>query len=66
MVGERRNEIIEEICRKYNELALEEIDINWLKERMILAIDPSKSHTFRKGKRGVWRDVYTEKMKTDF
>ncbi len=66
LMSERRQEILTNLARSYVTFSKREIDTQELITKMENAIEPSKSHTFRKGTINQWKEKFTEQMKRDY
>ncbi|MBA3484940.1 MAG: sulfotransferase domain-containing protein [Pirellulales bacterium] len=60
LISEGRNEAIKRMIRFYEASAQGQIDVDRLCRRMEESILPDKSHTFRSGKSGDWRTVFSD------
>lgn len=63
LVSDRRRDAVRRIACAYSRRAEQDIDVEEVTERAIGHIDPSRSHTYRKGKTGGWRDAFRDRHK---
>jgi hypothetical protein len=59
LMGDTKLEVLHGLVNHYNERARHKLPVDETVQAMLSAIDPSKSHTFRRGKVGGWRDHFT-------
>lgn len=64
--GERREATVRGMVRFYAGRASVPIDEERLVQAALRAIDPRKSHTFRKGRQGGWRESFSEDHRQQF
>ena len=66
LVSPERRRVIEGIARRYARHAGEEVDVAAVANEAEARIAPSRSHTFRSGKSGGWREVFSPGHKEAF
>jgi hypothetical protein len=66
MRSEERSNVIREMARFYGERTQESVDVDSLALDMEARIAPEKSHTFRSGKKGGWREKFTPEHRRRF
>ncbi|MCA9257999.1 MAG: sulfotransferase domain-containing protein [Planctomycetales bacterium] len=66
LVGERRDEELRRIAQKYADLSTESIDVDAVSLALRNSIAPEKSHTFRQGSTGKWREQFTPACRDAF
>lgn len=66
LVSDGRDAAIRQLVQAYADAADAELDTDDVTRRAIEAIDPSRSHTFRKGEPGGWRRDLTAEQKQAF
>lgn len=66
LVGDQRDRVVEEIIRSYAKVSSGDVDVPATASGAIRAIAPERSHTFRKGQAGGWREVFTEDQLNQF
>ena len=66
MRSEERTKVIREIARFYAERTQGSVDVDSLTIDMEARIAPEKSHTFRSGKKGGWREKFTAEHRRRF
>lgn len=62
LIGDRQKELLRRIVQHYAERAGRPIEIESALAAVDQAIDPSRSHTFRKGVASGWREVFTPRL----
>lgn len=63
LIGEKRRATVEKIMMFYGQRANRKLEIAWLVERACAGIDPQRSHTFRNGKAGAWKNEFSKQNK---
>lgn len=64
LVSARRSETLCRMAEFYAQRASVRLDINATAHQMAAAMDGSKSHTFRKGESGQWKEAFTPACKS--
>lgn len=59
LVSADRHKTVRELVMAYQEASRIDLDIDEVTAAALDAIDPRRSHTFREGRSGAWRDVFT-------
>jgi len=59
LISSRRRQVVEELVHHYARAAGEQVDVAAVADEAELRIAPERSHTFRKGGSGGWREVFT-------
>lgn len=59
LVGDTRLQAIETVIRRYEEIARGSFDVGDTTTRAVAAINPERSHTYREGQVGSWREMFT-------
>lgn len=59
LIGAQRDQALEGIIRFYLEKRPESVDFGAVFDRVVEAIDPNRSHTFREGKSGGWKKHFS-------
>ena len=59
LVSERQRDVLCKMAEFYSAKTVTPLDINKIVKHMARAINPDKSHTFRRGTPGQWREVFT-------
>lgn len=59
LVGDGREEAIRGLVAAYRQASRLELDLDATVACAVEAIDPERSHTFREGQTGAWRDAFT-------
>ncbi|MEM9351428.1 MAG: sulfotransferase domain-containing protein [Planctomycetota bacterium] len=66
LTSERREQEVRRMLDFYNERAGDPVEIQSVLPRMLDGMRPEKSHTYRKGKSGGWREKFSEEHKVQF
>jgi sulfotransferase 6B1 len=66
LTGPQRDDALVRIIRFYNERAREAVDVDLFLPQLRASIAPTKSHTFRSGKSGGWRESLTAEHRQRF
>lgn len=66
LILENREQVIRKIVRYYFDRTHSEFDQNTYITKALSNLNPSNSHTYRQGKAGGWREVFTERHKSIF
>jgi hypothetical protein len=66
LISERRPEVVREIVKFYLKKSNADVDQDYCVRSALDNINPNKSHTYRKGKKGGWRNEFTDEHKKAF
>ncbi len=66
LTSENREEHVRKMLLFYNQRAGNPVDVESVLARMIEGMRPEKSHTYRKGKSGGWREKFSDEHKSQF
>lgn len=66
LMSDKREAVVEEVIRFFSNTCSLDYDQNTYVTKALDNINPAKSHTYRKGKAGGWRGVFTESQKDKF
>jgi len=59
LVGDRRDDVVRDLVCTYVRASRLDVDVDAVVSEALDAIDPDRSHTFREGRTGAWREVFT-------
>jgi hypothetical protein len=66
LTGDRRDGVVQSMIEYYLQRSSRQGDVDALSCQAIANITPEKSHTFRKGKKGGWREAFNERHRDAF
>lgn len=66
LVGERREGAVRGLVATYRRASQLDFDVDEVVARALGAIDPQRSHTFREGSSGAWREAFTPEQAERF